>query len=120
MNPLGKFLRKYRIDENEMSLRDMASALGISSSLLSAYETGRRDIPDADAFYSSIIESFPMNGKNARKLRQAIDKSLESYRVDLSDVDPVVRDRYVEFARKIKTISIEDFEKLGLGDGEEE
>ena len=119
MNALGKFLRKFRIDQDNISLRDMAKTLGMSSSLLSAYETGRRDIPDADSFFHRILESFPMNDSNAKKLRKSIDKTLESYRIDLSKVDPNVRDRYVEFARKLDTFSIEDFEKLGVLDEEE-
>ena len=119
MNELGKYLRKFRIDENKLSIRDMAAKLGISTSLLSAYETGRRDIPDVDSFHANIVASFSMTEKNSRKLRKALDKTLDSYRIDLSQVNPDVRDRYVEFARKLDTFTLEDFEKLGLGDEEE-
>lgn len=119
MNELGKFLRKFRIDQNKLSLRDMAEKLDISTSLLSAYETGRRDIPDADVFYERIIKSFPMSEIKAEKLRKAMDKTLDSYRVDLRNVDPKVRDHYVEFARKLDTFSLEDFQKLGILDEEE-
>ena len=119
MNALGKFLRKFRVDQDDISLREMATKLGISSSLLSAYETGRREIPDVDSFVQRILESFPMSDGKQTKLRKSIDKTLESYRVDLSSISPDIRDRYVEFARKIDTFTIEDFEKLGLGDEEE-
>ena len=39
----GKFLRKLRVDR-ELTLRDMATSLGISSAYLSAMELGKRTI----------------------------------------------------------------------------
>lgn len=39
----GKFLRKLRVDR-ELTLRDMATSLGISSAHLSAMELGKRTI----------------------------------------------------------------------------
>lgn len=41
---IGKFLRKLRID-NEEILKDMADALGVSSAFLSAVENGRKKMP---------------------------------------------------------------------------
>ena len=41
---LGKFLRKLRIDKNEILL-DMANKLGVSPSFLSSVEIGKRQMP---------------------------------------------------------------------------
>ena len=115
MNELGKFLRKFRIDRDNISLRDMASELGISASLLSSYETGRRPIPDDDSLYLKLKKKYRLNDLEDKTLRQAIDRSLKSYKVDLEDVDPEVRDQYVAFARKLPGFSPSDFEALLKG-----
>ena len=48
LTPLGKFLRKLRLD-NDQLLRDMAERLDMPSSTLSAIETGRRKPPQGFA-----------------------------------------------------------------------
>jgi transcriptional regulator with XRE-family HTH domain len=44
VNPLGKALRKLRIDRGWL-LKDMASGVGVATSFLSGVETGRKPIP---------------------------------------------------------------------------
>lgn len=71
---LGVFLRKLRIDNNEI-MKDMSLVLNVSSSFLSAVENGKKPMPPSwpilikenynlDKFqvidlYKSIIESQP-------------------------------------------------------------
>lgn len=113
MNEIGKFLRKYRIELGGVSLREMAEKLSISPSLLSSYETGRRSLPDGDAFFDQVVEKYGIEGKDIKRFRNAIDSSLESYRIDLSGVDPEIRDQYVAFARRLPGFSPDDFAALG-------
>ena len=44
LTEFGKFLRKIRIDRQEL-LRDMAGTLGVSVAYLSAVENGKRNVP---------------------------------------------------------------------------
>lgn len=57
---IGKFLRKLRID-NEEILKDMADALGVSSAFLSAVENGKKKMPDSWIEKLKDIYSFPQN-----------------------------------------------------------
>lgn len=45
LTEFGKFLRKLRIDRNEL-LKDMSEKLNITVAYLSAVENGKRDVPD--------------------------------------------------------------------------
>ena len=45
LTELGKFLRKLRIDRNEL-LKDMADTLKVSTAFLSAVETGKKSPPN--------------------------------------------------------------------------
>lgn len=45
LTPLGKALRKLRIDRGWL-LKDMAAGVGVASSYLSAVETGRKRVSD--------------------------------------------------------------------------
>ena len=44
LTALGRFLRKIRIDRNEL-LKDMADKLEVSASFLSAVENGKKSMP---------------------------------------------------------------------------
>jgi transcriptional regulator with XRE-family HTH domain len=54
----GKFLRKLRVDR-ELTLRDMATSLGISSAYLSAMELGKRTIQPQLADKIAAIYGVP-------------------------------------------------------------
>jgi len=112
MNEVGKFLRKMRIDRGGTSLREMATQLGVSSSLLSSYETGRRSIPDPDEFISKVALSTEMNSEETSQFRQAVYQTVESYKMDLTGIDPTVREQYIEFARTLPSLTPEDLGKL--------
>ena len=49
---LGKFLRKLRIDRNEL-LKDMAGKLDVTVSFLSSVENGKKKMPSAKPSQSS-------------------------------------------------------------------
>jgi transcriptional regulator with XRE-family HTH domain len=44
LTEFGQYLRKIRIDCGDL-LKDMADKLGVTSSYLSAVETGKRNVP---------------------------------------------------------------------------
>lgn len=64
----GKFLRKIRID-NEQLLAEMAKSLNVSSAYLSSIENGVREIPDD--FIAKISSVYNLNTAETMELRKA-------------------------------------------------
>lgn len=59
LTEVGKFLRKVRIDHDEI-LKDMATKLGVSVSFLSVVENERKNIPD-ERTYEFCCNGVPHN-----------------------------------------------------------
>ena len=61
LTALGRFLRKIRIDRNEL-LKDMADKLEVSASFLSAVENGKRACHrNGTAVFQNCITSQPVS-----------------------------------------------------------
>lgn len=72
ITPIGKFLRKLRIDTGEI-LKDMAEKLHVSPSFLSAVENGKKKChPHGTAQFAFYISSVQIRELNSQKpsLRQ--------------------------------------------------
>jgi transcriptional regulator with XRE-family HTH domain len=50
LTPFGKKVRKLRIDVG-VTLKSMADAMGVTSSYLSAIETGKRAVTDPEKYH---------------------------------------------------------------------
>ncbi len=72
LTEFGKELRRLRLEEGIL-LKDMAEAANISSSYLSAIETGKRDIPDD--LIKKITKHYKLSKDQQVKLE---DKALMS------------------------------------------
>ncbi|WP_441279829.1 helix-turn-helix domain-containing protein [Bradyrhizobium sp. 63_E2_N1_3] len=88
LNPLGKALRKLRIDRGWL-LKDMAQGIGVATSFLSGIETGRKAIP------AGLVEKVAvwagLNGDELANLRNAAMTSQREFKIavrsDFSDGD---------------------------------
>ena len=78
LTPLGRQLRKLRIDRGE-NLRDMGGKLGISAAYLSAIETGRKNAPDGIADKISILYALPP--RDGHELSHAERISRQSFNI---------------------------------------
>jgi transcriptional regulator with XRE-family HTH domain len=98
MTPLGKELRKWRIDQG-MLLGDMAEKLGMSSSYLSQIETGGKTIP-VD-FVDRAIRLFRLDQEQAATWRRAEIQSKSEFTVKVANErDREIAHQFVtEFAR---------------------
>ena len=74
-NELGKFLKKIRVDERKLSLRQVEKRTKISNSYLSQIERGERGIPNittlgrlANAYGISLEEITNIVGKEVKNL----------------------------------------------------
>ncbi|HGM5963582.1 helix-turn-helix domain-containing protein [Serratia ureilytica] len=102
---LGKFLRKIRIDCNQI-LMDMAIELNISVAQLSAIELGKRAVSDATK--SKIIELYSSFCSGKEELERLIDMSQPSFKEDFEGIPEMRRELFISFARKYKEIPDEE------------
>ena len=83
ITPFGKAVRKARIDA-DVSLSDMAAALGVTPAFLSSVESGRKKVP-AD-LVKKVNEFLSARDVGVSKLGSLADISNES--VSLEGLDP--------------------------------
>lgn len=109
LTSVGKFLRKIRIDNNEI-LADMAEKLDVSSSFLSSIENGKKKLPAG--WNKKISELYKLNETQSENLDQAIAEAEQSYEISFAGVARQNREIAVSFARKFATIDEEQIEKI--------
>ena len=106
----GKILRKIRIDEGEL-LGDMADKLMISSSYLSAIETGNREIPIN--FTRQITEMYRLKKAIVSQLEKAEIENIKVVKMLLNEAESKIKkETAVIFARTFKNMRDEDIEQI--------
>lgn len=105
----GRVLRKIRIDKGEV-LRDMAEKLQMTSSYLSAIECGKRKIPDS--MTEKIVGLYNLNQDERIELEDAMQKSLKSIQINLSNIDEEKQELALKFARTFEDIDNETIAKI--------
>ena len=82
LTPIGKFLRKLRIDENE-KLADMADRMDFTPAYLSAIETGKRDVPKQ--FIELVTECYSLSEFQIQDLEISCIKTQNSVTIKYPD-----------------------------------
>ena len=108
-NTLGKFLRKVRIDREEL-LADMARNLGVSSAFLSQIENGGKKPPKN--WEEEFLAKYDLSIEQEQEFRDCVFDALNSKSIDLSQYQQSDRDMMLSFARKLSTITEEQKERL--------
>lgn len=109
LTPLGRFLRKLRIDRNEL-LKTMADKLDVSSAFLSAVEMGRKHMPAT--WERTLVEDYCLDAGQTAELSNAIAESAKSVRLDLTNISADSRRTVLAFARKIQEVDEADLERI--------
>lgn len=109
LTPLGRFLRKLRIDRNEL-LKTMADKLDVSSAFLSAVEMGRKHMPAT--WEQTLVEDYRLDAGQTAELSNAIAESAKSVRLDLTNISADSRRTVLAFARKIQEVDEADLERI--------
>lgn len=86
MTPFGAKLRQLRA-ERGISLCEMAEAIGVTPTYLSALEHGRRGQPNW-VFVQRVIQFFNVIWDDAEELQRLADMSHPRIVVDTSGLDP--------------------------------
>jgi transcriptional regulator with XRE-family HTH domain len=95
MTPFGRRLRELRADRG-LKLKDMAAALGVSPTYLSALEHGRRGTPSF-VFVQAVIQYFNIIWDEAEELQRLADLSDPRPTIDTAGLSPAA----TEFANRL-------------------
>ncbi len=106
---LGRFLRKLRIDREEI-LRDMAQKLGVSSAFLSAVENGKKKMPDT--WISKLKEQYDLTPAQISELKNAVMESADTIELNIRNASAESRQLAVSFARRFESLDEETTQKL--------
>lgn len=105
----GKYVRKLRIDRNEL-LKEMAVKLGVASSYLSAVETGKRNIPHD--WLDKIITLYQLDFQESEELKNAFEGSQLSVKIDLQKANSRDKNLALSFAREFKDLDEDEKSKI--------
>lgn len=98
ITPFGLTIRKLRLDKQQVKLKDMAEALGVTSSYLSAIEHGRKPIPES--FIKKVHMYFKDLGVSLAEWKRLAEDSQPQLRLNL-DSDRQVK---LAFGRKFDSL----------------
>ena len=104
LTPLGRMIRKLRLDYNKR-LKDMADDFAVPSSYLSAIENGRKQA--SDAFIKRVHMYFKESRVTLEEWRELAASSKNQLNVDLSGATDLEREVASTFQRRFRDISTE-------------
>ena len=115
LSQFGKELRKHRV-EIGVRLNTLAKEIGVSSSFLSAVETGAKS--PSIALVDLLGRALELSDADVRTLHELAARDRKSVSVDLEHADTDSRALATAFARKFNSLSQEQIHRLftELGD----
>ncbi len=106
---IGRFLRKLRIDNDEI-LKDMADKLDVTASFLSAVENGKKHMPSD--WNGKICELYSLNTEQQQNFTTAIAETEESISMNLNGVPDENRKLAISFARQFSDFNEDQIDKI--------
>ena len=110
MTPLGKKLRDLRAQRN-ISLKEMAEAIGVSAAYLSALEHGNRGKPTW-FLLQRMIQFFNIIWDEAEELQRLSELSDPRVSIHTAGMEPQATELANRLARDIGSLSVEDLNAL--------
>ena len=111
LTELGKFLRIFRIEKG-LSLREMAHCVGVSASMLSAVETGKKNAPISliDNIYDYMCKyKYSIDYRDFTCIARF---SMDRVVIKLRDLTSENASLSVDFAGKIKELDEESLREI--------
>ena len=106
---LGDLLRSIRM-KADISLRRMASDLGISPAFLSAVENGKKKMPDA--WISLIPEIYDLSADEIEEFKDVAYESFDTVAVNIANASEANKKLAIRFARRFEDIDEKTSEEL--------
>lgn len=107
ITPFGIATRKLRLDKG-LRLLDLAEKLNVSSSFISAVETGKKPIPAR--YVDSVVKAMGVTRAEAIELQRAADRSKTV--VDIDGLQGSQRELVAAFARKLHDLPPDFLEEI--------
>lgn len=109
LTPLGRELRKLRLDAGER-IYDLAEAIKVTASFISALELGKKQIPDN--FLSRVVEHYGLSQAVSEELYRVGELSAKAVKIPLEQRTDASRELAVAFARAFPKIGDEEAKVL--------
>lgn len=109
LTQFGKVLRLYRL-ENGYILKDMADALNVPSSYLSAMEMGRKAV--SNEFLNKLLSTYSFTEEETVNLKKSAEMSAMSVRFNLEKANAEKRGLALNFARQFESMDDETVKKI--------
>jgi len=116
LTALGRFLRKLRIDNDEI-LANMAETLGVTASYISAVEHGKRPMPNE--WRDIIVTSYKLDEAKKEELDELIINSLKKVTINAENATHTQRELAFSFARRVSELpedKLHEIQKILGGD----
>ncbi len=105
----GKEIMKYRMDKN-LTRKEMAKEIGISTSSLGCIEDGHRGIKEE--VFEKISEFMGLDFYEKIKLKKLYERSLKSIKINLSEIPFEPREIIFYFYKNWNNMSGEEIKKI--------
>lgn len=105
----GKYLRKIRIDNDEI-LNDMAEKLQVTAAYLSAVENGKRDIPEG--WIEAIECNYDLESEQCSQLEEAAYNSKKNVKFKLENETDRDKDLVLAFARRFRDLDDDEVQEI--------
>lgn len=107
---IGDYLKMLRIANNGILLKDMADALGVTSSFLSAVEVGKKKFPNE--WYEVLKKEYKLSEEEMKDMKEAVAETNKSIELSFDDASLFTQKLAVSFARNIDYVDEETAEKV--------
>lgn len=108
----GKYFRILRIKNHEV-LANAKEFLGVSTAFISAVECGKKQIPDD--WFDKLTEHYNLSFSEQNELRDAIEKSRKSIKINFENADNFKKTVALQFQRSFDDLddkTMEEIQKL--------
>ena len=109
LTEFGKVCRMIRLEVNQ-NLGDMAEALGVQSSFLSAIENGKKNVPKK--MCEQIKELYSLSVEHYEDLVKAAEISKTQVKISMENMEQDDRNIVLSFARKFEGLDPKEKEKI--------
>lgn len=92
----GEYFKILRIKHHEV-LADAKDFLHVSSAFISSVECGKKPVPND--WFEKIVAHYNLNQKEQKELREAIEKSAKTIKVDLLNATETQKNVAIQFQR---------------------
>lgn len=106
---LGRFLRKLRLDHDEIMM-DMAKKLGVSAAFLSSVENGKKKPPAS--WKEQISSLYQLRGPENEEWQRAFVEATTKQVIHLEQFSNDAKNLMLEFARKVECLTNEESDEI--------